>query len=227
MSLSGVRQILTRQIACPAADVHLPIEITANKICKCFVQAPSPISNNDSRKKLTLSETFGRITRSDQVARTQNVDDIAVAMVQVFSIPSKLPGIRGPLHQIPEPFEPATGNPEELAIRALSGFTWSEDDNLSGARTERGQNLLHICAIGNYQNLLQFLFERGFDDRAKRQAKDDTGRTALQISEEMGRKGITSMLSSSPGVTRSLPKGSGIPTEYVLCIGPHKPCLIS
>ena len=167
-----------------------------------------------------MSEAFGRITRSDQVAHTRDVDDIAVAMVQVFSIPSTLPD------QIPQPFEPATWNAEELAIRALSGFTWSKDDNLSGARTARGQNLLHICAIGNYRNLLQFLFERGFDGQAKRQATDDTGRTALRISKDMGREDITRMLSSDSEAARSLPKGSGLPTEYVLCIGPHKPWLI-
>ena len=154
---------------------------------------------------------------------------MANAIVHVFSISSTSPGSGRSSRQIPQPIalrnEFATENTEELAIRALSGFTWSEEHNLPGARTERRQNLLHICAIGNYRNLLQFLFERGFDGRAKRQAKDDTGRTALRISEDMEREDITRMLSSGPEAAHSLPKGSGLPTEYVLYIGldlPHK-----
>ena len=175
------------------------------------------------RKKLTLSEAIRKITgrslqnTDDQVVRTQDVDGMAIAVLGVFRQTPQPPDLRN---------EPDTENTEELSIRALSSFTWSEDHTSPGARTERGQNLLHICAIGNYQDLLHFLFERGFDGRAKRQAKDDTGRTALQISEDMGREDISRRLSSDSGAVRSPSEGSGLPTEYVLCIGldlPHKP----
>ena len=171
-----------------------------------------------------MRETFRRITRSDLPARTQDVDHMAVAMIAVFSA---TPGIG----QTPQPSpprnelatKPAAKNTEELAIRALSAFTWNEGQNSSGARTERGQNLLHTCAIGNYRKLLQFLFERGFDGEAKRQAVDDTGRTALRISKDMGREDITRMLSPGSKVARrSSPKSSGLPTTYVLCFGPHR-----
>ena len=198
-----------------------------------------PISNNDSRKKLTLDETIRQIigrnlkNTDSQVVRTQVVDGEAIAVIHVFGIHSTSPGSGRSSRQTPQPpalrNEPDTENTEELAIRALSGFTWSEDHTSPGARTERGQNLLHICAIGNYRNLLQFLFERGFDGRAKRQAKDDTGRTALRISEDMGREDITRRLSSDSEAVRSLPEGSDLPTECVLCIGLdllHKPWLI-
>ena len=165
-----------------------------------------------------MIETFGRIT-GRVLARTQDVDGIAVAMIDVFGA---TPGIGQTPQPSPLRNEPATKNTEELAIRALSAFTWSEDHNSSGARTERGQNLLHICAIGNYRELLQFLFERGFDGREKRRATDDTGRTALQISDNMGRENITKMLSPGSEPARSLPTSRDLPTEYVLCFGPHK-----
>jgi hypothetical protein len=117
----------------------------------------------------------------------QYVDWIAV---RVVGTPGTTRSSEPPSPQTPERIE-------ELVIRALRGVTWKGDHNLPEAKTERGQNLLHVCAVGNYRRLLQFLLDCGYDSQAIQDAKDDTGRTALQIADEMGREAIAKILSTN------------------------------
>ena len=148
----------------------------------------------------------GPLNPRSTVAELQDTDQIATAIMEFYSgdnngpqMPSALTGRRSESHNGQSPPEKeAKKNIEDIVIEALSSLAWTNKHDLLAENTEHEQTFLHICAIGDYQRLLEFLLVHGCDDPAKKGRRDHCGRTAVELAHAMERNRIEGMLTWDP-----------------------------
>ena len=138
------------------------------------------------------------------MAELQETDQIAIAILEFYGRGTNESAASGSkLHDL----EPHNGQPSmahetkahisDTVLEALSGFVWTNEDDLLAHNTRHGQNFLHICVIGNYEKLLRFFLDHGCGDPEKLARRDDYGRTARELARVMERNEINLLLSST------------------------------
>jgi len=151
------------------------------------------------------SQTPPRNPRST-VAELQETDQIATAITEYYGsdpnrpqIPSGSTGRHSESqNDQPPPEKEAKRSIEGIVVKALGSFAWTSKHDILAENTEHEQTFLHICAIGDYRALLEFLLEHGCEDPVKKGRRDHCGRTAVQLARAMERSTIEGMLTWGP-----------------------------
>ena len=166
-----------------------------------------PISPNE-RIQLALKTCFARLygpgppqaplrDPRSTVTELQDTDQMATAIIEFHGSDTDTNGLRlkhRHSRSSSAPDKEAKTNVEDIVVKSLSSFVWTSKHDLLAEHTEHDQTFLHICAIGDYRRLLEFLLDHGCGDPAKKNRRDYCGRTAVQLAHAMERSTIEGML---------------------------------
>jgi hypothetical protein len=123
--------------------------------------------------RLYGSDSWKELSREPlrlEPATEQEIDKIAAAILELHVSDT---GSAGRRVKMPSSLEiGGRKSVEDLVHKALSQFTWTDGDDVLSENTERGQNFLHLCVIGDYQVLLEFLLKYGCINPAIKEKKD-------------------------------------------------------
>jgi hypothetical protein len=129
----------------------------------------------------------------------QEIDQIVAAILELYVSGTSGSSTGSTGRRFESPSSPEIGGKksvEDVVRKALSNFTWTNGADILSENTEHEQNFLHLCAIGNYRGLLDFLLKYGCIDPARKEKKDTlgAGRTAAELAKAMDRHRIEEML---------------------------------